>query len=80
VVPPCDCGQAIVSNKVHQNPAERHYQSIKNCTNRMLDRTGAPANMWLLALKYVFFLLNHMYNTTLQAVPLTCLKGVKCIT
>jgi hypothetical protein len=60
----------------HQNPAERRYQAIKNCTNRILDRTGAPENMWLLALKYVCFLLNHMYNTTLQAVPLTRLKGV----
>jgi hypothetical protein len=26
----------------HQNPAERRYQIIKNCTNRVLDRTGAP--------------------------------------
>jgi hypothetical protein len=60
----------------HQNPAERRYQTIKNCTNRILDRTGAPANTWLLALQYVCFLLNHMYNATLQAVPLTCLNGV----
>jgi hypothetical protein len=54
-----------------QNPAEQRYQTIKNCTNRILDRTGAPANTWLFALQYVCFLLNHMYNTTLQAVPLT---------
>jgi hypothetical protein len=32
----------------HQNPAERRYQTIKNSTNRVLDRTGAPAHVWLL--------------------------------
>jgi hypothetical protein len=32
--------------------------------------------MWLLALQYVCFLLNHLCNTTLQAVRLTCLKGI----
>jgi hypothetical protein len=31
----------------HQNPAERRYQTIKNSTNRILDRTGAPAHVWL---------------------------------
>jgi hypothetical protein len=82
-----DRGQATISHKVadnwqsephqqHQNPAERRYQTIKNFTNRILGCTRAPANTWLLALQYVCFLLNHMYNTTLQAVPLTCLKGV----
>jgi hypothetical protein len=59
----------------HQNPAERQYQTIKNWTNRILDRTGAPAHTWLLALQYVCFLLNHMYNTTLNSVSLTCLQG-----
>jgi hypothetical protein len=59
----------------HPNPAERRYQTIKNWTNRILDRTGAPAHTWLLALQYVCFLLNHMYKTTLNAVPLTCLQG-----
>jgi hypothetical protein len=59
----------------HQNPAERRYQTIKNRTNRILDRTGAPAHTWLLALQYVCFLLNHMYNTTLNTVPLTCLQS-----
>jgi hypothetical protein len=59
----------------HQNLAERRYQTIKNCINRILDRIGAPAHTWLLALQYVCFLLNHMYNHTLKAVPLTCLQG-----
>jgi hypothetical protein len=59
----------------HQNPAESRYQTIKNWTNRILDRTRALAHTWLLALQYVCFLLNHMYNTTLYTVPLTCLQG-----
>jgi hypothetical protein len=49
---------------------------IKNCTNRILDRTGAPAYTWLLCLQYGCFLLNHMYNSTLNGVPLTLLLGV----
>jgi hypothetical protein len=60
----------------HQNPAERRYHTIKNYTNCLLDRTGAPAHTWLLALQYVCYLLNHMYNTTLQSDPLTCLIGI----
>jgi hypothetical protein len=69
---PCIVNWQSEPHQQHQNPAERRYQTIKNCT----IRTGAPANTWLLALQYVCFLLNHMYNTTLQAVSLTCLKGV----
>jgi hypothetical protein len=61
----------------HQNAAERPYPTIKNCTSRILDCTGAPASTRLLALQKLCFLLNHMYSTTLQAVTLTCLK---CIT
>ena len=34
----------------HQNPAERRYQDLKRITNRILDRTGAPPELWLLAL------------------------------
>jgi Reverse transcriptase (RNA-dependent DNA polymerase) len=43
----------------HQNPAERRYQTIKTHTNMVLDRSGAPASTWLLALMYVCYLLNH---------------------
>ena len=59
----------------HQNPAERRYQTVKNCANRLLDRTGAPASTWLLCLQYVCFLLNHSYNMTIKNVPLTLLTG-----
>jgi hypothetical protein len=32
----------------HQNYAERHYALIKSRTNIIMNRTGAPANTWLL--------------------------------
>ena len=44
----------------HQNYAERRYQTIKHYVNKILDRTGAPENLWLLCLKYVFYLLNRL--------------------
>jgi hypothetical protein len=60
-----------------QNPAERHYQTIKqNTANRILDRTGAPPYTWLLCLIYVCYLLNHTYNASINGVPLTHLTGV----
>ena len=59
-----------------QNPVERRWQTVKNATNRVMDRVGAPACTWLLALLYVCFLLNHMYDTTIRNVPLTALSGV----
>ena len=43
----------------HQNPAERRYQDIKRTANRLMDRTGSPPSLWLLALKYIAFSLNH---------------------
>jgi hypothetical protein len=59
----------------HQNPVERRYQTIKNATNRILDRTGAPAHLWLLCLQYVCYLLNHTNNMAIDAVLLTKLLG-----
>ncbi len=58
-----------------QNFAERRFQTIKTTTNRILDRTGAPASTWLLCLQYVCFLLNHTYNETLKTVPIQALTG-----
>ena len=48
----------------HQNPAERRYQDLKRITNRILDRTGAPPELWLLALQYTSYLLNHCRSIT----------------
>jgi hypothetical protein len=59
-----------------QNLAERRYQTIKTTANHVMDRAGAPAYTWLLCLTYVCYLLNHSYNTTLEAVPLNLLTGI----
>ena len=58
-----------------QNPAERRIQTIKNTSNRIMDRVGAPAYTWLLCLTYVCYLLNHTYNETVKDVPLNRLTG-----
>jgi hypothetical protein len=58
-----------------QNYAERRWQTIKTATNRIMDRTAAPAYTWLLCLKYTCFLFNHMYDDTIKQVPLTALLG-----
>jgi hypothetical protein len=59
----------------HQNPAEWRYQTIKNSTSSILDHTGAPSHVWILCLQYICYLLNHMYNNTIDAVPLTRISG-----
>jgi hypothetical protein len=60
----------------HQNPAKRCYQHIKRTTNNVLDRTGAPAFTWLLALTYVCYVLNHTAHESLNwQTPLFYLTG-----
>ena len=59
----------------HQNPCERRYQDVKRMTNTLLDRTGSLASMWLLAMTYVCFLLNHTYNGSIRTVPITVATG-----
>ena len=58
-----------------QNPSERKYQTSKNWTNRVLNRSGAPPEFWLLALQYVVYLMNHTFNMTIMAIPLQILLG-----
>ena len=61
----------------HQNPAERRYQDLKRIANRLMDRTGSPPSLWLLALQYTAFLLNHTSCASLdKAIPMTILTGV----
>ena len=48
----------------HQNPSERRYQTVKDYVNAILDRTGAPPKTWLLAMQYVCYILNTLYNKT----------------
>ncbi|HSN66994.1 MAG TPA: hypothetical protein VLS94_10155, partial [Fusibacter sp.] len=49
----------------HQNYAERQYQTVKACTNIILNPSGAPAKTWLLCLGYVCFLTNHLETESL---------------
>jgi hypothetical protein len=48
-----------------QNPAKRRYQTVKQHTNAVLDKTGAPPKARLLALLYAIFLLNHVASESL---------------
>ena len=50
----------------NQNPAEWRYRTIKSWTNTEMNRSGAPANCWLLCLIYVCYLLNHIACTALD--------------
>ena len=55
----------------NQNPAEWRYRTIKSWTNTVLNRSGAPANCWLLCLIYVCYLLNHIACSALDGkIPL----------
>jgi hypothetical protein len=61
----------------HQNYAENRVGTLKDATNRVMERSGAPANLWLLALIYMAILLNHMSNETLGDIaPLNALLGL----
>ena len=61
----------------HQNVAENRIGTLKDTTNRVMERSGAPAGLWLLALLYVCILLNHMVNDSLgEIAPLTALLGL----
>ncbi|KAL7571369.1 hypothetical protein ACA910_007681 [Epithemia clementina (nom. ined.)] len=61
----------------NQNPAEGRYRTIKSWTNNIMNRTGAPANCWLLCLLYVCYLLNHIACAALDyEVPMFHLTGI----
>ena len=61
----------------NQNPSKSCYRTIKAWTNTILNRTGAPANCWLLCMSYVCYLLNHNSCESLKGqIPLTKLYGV----
>ena len=40
----------------NQNPAEWRYRTIKSWTNTFMNRSGAPANCWLLCMIYVCYI------------------------
>ena len=61
----------------NQNPAEWRYRTIKSWTNTVMNRSGGPANCWLLCLIYVCYLLNHIACTALDGeIPLLALTGI----
>jgi hypothetical protein len=55
-----------------QNPAERRYQTVKRAANCILDLLGAPDYAGLVCLQYVFYLLNHAFNDTIQGFHFKC--------
>ena len=60
----------------HQNATERRWQTVKRITNRILAHSGADASLWLEAIQYVCFVLNHVAHPSLDyCVPLEVLKG-----
>jgi len=64
------------SHQQHQKYTERKIQQLKQMTNVILDRTGAPSSLWLLALMYVAFVLNHTWSNNIKNALLTALLGV----
>ena len=42
----------------HQNPADNRIGTVKMVANRVMDRSGCPANLWLRAVIFVSMLLN----------------------
>ena len=41
-----------------------------------MDQHGAPPEMWLEALRYVAYLLNHTWSDNIKDVPLSALTGI----
>ena len=61
----------------NQKPAEWRYRTIKSWTNTVMNRSGAPANCWLLCLIYVFYLLDQIACSALDGnIPLLALTGI----
>jgi hypothetical protein len=72
------CGN-YMSEPEHQqqNFAENRIRTLKDTSNRIMERTGAPGCTWLLCLVYVASLLNHLANSNLGGMPpLTKMYGV----
>jgi hypothetical protein len=49
----------------HQNYAENRWQTVKQYTNRVMDRSGCPPYIWFLELLYVIFCLTHCVDPNL---------------
>ena len=63
--------------KILLNVAERRYQDVKRLANKILDRTGAPPSLWLLAMRYACFVYNHTAVSSLDwKTPMSILTGI----
>ena len=61
----------------NQNPAEVRYCTLKSWTNTIMNRTGAPADCWLLCMIHASYILDHLSYEALDGnVPLGMLYGV----
>ena len=58
----------------NQNPAEGSYCTLKSQTNTIMNRTGAPADCWLLCMIHASYILNHLSCEALD--PQGMLYGV----
>ena len=64
------------SKQQRQNFAERGWKDTKSMVNNLLNLSGAPAELWLLALEYVCFLQNHVaYKSLGWRTPTEWLLG-----
>jgi hypothetical protein len=50
----------------HQNMFERRYQAFKRVTNRLMDRTGSPPELWFLCMCYVAYVMNRTSDPSLN--------------
>ena len=61
----------------NQNPAEGRYCTLKSWTNTIMNRTGAPADCWLLCMIHASYILNQLSCEAFAGnVPLGMLYGV----
>ena len=61
----------------NQNPAEGRYCTLQSWTNTIMNRSGAPADCWLLCRIHASYILNHLSCEALGGnVPLGMLYGV----
>jgi hypothetical protein len=49
--------------------AENCISTLKDTCNRIMDRTGAAGELWLLCITYIASLLNHLANPNLRNLP-----------
>ena len=59
----------------NSNVAKRHYQTVKESTNCIMNCTGTPVFLWLEVLKYTCYLLNHTFFPSLDAIPFQLSNG-----